>query len=252
MSWNMQKTIAGFISLVLLALAGGYRMGAHTAGLPAARGQEEADQERVAKLKQTLLGRIKRDKVTYRGDKPGEIRIRWEWHNQVVNNYIYQKRLLLSELSANDKYEVRPIWAFKDMRVTFQEVFQLGAEDDDKLLPILAHSAAAEMAPQSSFEGLTILGKQGEVKGPFIRKYKARQYVSTGYVLYYIGLSDRLEYKSREGKPSLASGIAPDAITLRWKDIKDRVFDYVSQAKLMEDLAMERDALFPDEDSKKP
>lgn len=248
----MQKMIAGFISLILLALAGGYRLSFHTASAPAMRIQEEADQERVAKLKQTLLSRIKRDKVTYRGDKPGEIRIRWEWHNQVVNNYVYQKRLLLSELSANDKYEIRPIWAFKDMKVTYQEVFQLAAEDDDKLLPILAHYAAAEMAPQASFEGLTILGKQGEVKGPFIRKYKSRQYVSTGYLLYYIGLADRLEYKSREGKPTLASGIAPDAITMRWKEIKDRVFDHVSQAKLMEDLAMERDALFPDEDSKKP
>lgn len=248
----MQKMTAGFISLILLALAGGYRFSFHTASAPATWVQEEADQERVAKLKQTLLNRIKRDKVTYRGDKPGEIRIRWEWHNQVVNNYVYQKRLLLNELSANDKYEVRPIWAFKDMKVTYQEVFQLGAEDEDKLLPILAHYASAEMAPQSSFEGLTILGKQGEVKGPFIRKYKSRQYVSTGYLLYYIGLADRLEYKSREGKPALASGIAPDAITMRWKEIKDRIFDHVSQAKLMEDLAMERDALFPDEDSKKP
>src|SRR5262245_15508978 len=68
---------------------------------------------------------------------------------------------------------------------------------------------------------------------------------------YYIGLANHLEYKSREGKPTLAYGVAADAITVRWKEIKERVFDHVSQAKLAEDLAMERHALFLEEESKK-
>lgn len=204
---------------------------------------EPADQERVAKNKQTIFSRLKRDKPTYRGDKPGEMRMRWEWYDKVIRNYIYEKRLLIKELSANEKYELRPQWVFKDMKVTFQELFALGPEDDDKLVPILSHQALLEMVPRASLEGLTLLGKHGETKGAITRKYR----VSTVTIYGVQVLSTRLEYKEGGGKVITAfSPWSYDAFTLRWKDLKDRIVDDFSEAKGLEDLDLERDALMPE------
>ena len=43
-----------------------------------------------------------------------------------------------------------------------------------------------------------------------------------------------------------AKGRSYDAFTIRWKDIKDRVADDMSEAKALEDLRLERDALAPE------
>ncbi len=199
---------------------------------------QASEQERVAKHKQTILSQLKHKKVTYRGDKPGEIRIRWEWYDKAVNNYLFEKRALLRELSAQEKYVLRARWVYKDMKVTFQELFQLGPEDDDKLLPILSHSGLLGMSPSATFEGLTLLGKHGEVKGPVIRKNRKR---SSLFGLEFFVL--QLEYKNRKGKVVTAKGRSYDAFTIRWKDVKDRVADDMSEAKALEDLRLERDAL---------
>jgi hypothetical protein len=204
--------------------------------------QPAKDDERVAQNKSTILSRIKRDPVTYRGDKPGEVRVRWEWWDKVFNRYVYEKNALLRELSADEKYVMRELWAYRNMKVTFQEVFQLTAADDDKLIPIISHQGLLGMTPAATFEGLTLLGKHGEAKGPFKRKYKAR-FAN----LYNVWINTRLQYINEKGKPTDAGGLSYDAVTVRWRDIKDRVLDDVSLAKDREDAEMERDAQYPDD-----
>jgi hypothetical protein len=200
------------------------------------------DAERVAKNKQTILSRVTREAPATRGDKPGQIRFKWEWYDKIVNSYLYEKRALVTELSAGEKYDVRPGWVFQDMKVTFQELFQLGPEHDENLLPIISSPALLEMMPPSSIVGITLLGKSGDVKGPCIRKFKERA--------LYGGFGEYLEFTDKEGKAKKAdmkSGLAwiYDAVTVRWKDIKNKVADEVSAAKALDDLKMERDALFP-------
>ena len=159
------------------------------------RSDQPLAQARAAENKQTILTRLEREEVSYRGQKPGQIRIRWEWYDKVFNNYLYEKTALLRELSANEKYALRARWAYKDMKLTFQELFDLGPEDDDKLLPILSHEGLIAMAPSATFEGLTLLGKHAEVKGIVVRKYKER--VSSLLGGLFIG---RLEYENDKGK----------------------------------------------------
>ena len=204
--------------------------------------QPTKDDERAAENKRTILSRVKRDLVAYRGDKPGEVRVKWEWWDKVFNRYVFEKNALLRELSADEKYTVRELWAFRNMKATFQEVFQLGSQDDDKLIPIISHQGLLSMVSAASFSGLTLLGKHGEVKGPFKRKYKSRS-VS----LYGVWINSRLEYMNDKGKPSDAGGLSYDAVTVRWKDIKNRVLDEVSLAKDREDAEMERDAQYPED-----
>ncbi len=209
----------------------------------AAPASAQGDAERVAKNKQTILSRVEREPLQTRGDKPGQIRLKWEWYNKIVASYQYEKRALVTEQSAGEKHEVRPGWIFKDMKVTFAELFQLGAEHDDKLVPIIAHDGLLDMLPASSLTGVTLLGKNGDTKGAYTRKLKERG---------YYGLSDRLEYKdNKDGKLQKADnksglGWAYDAVTVRWKDITDKLVDDVSAAKALEDLKLQRDALFPE------
>jgi hypothetical protein len=208
--------------------------------LPAARAQDApaSDAERVAELKQTILSRVQRDPVEFRGKKADEQRLKWEWWDKVFNSYVYEKGALLAEISAGEKYELRDRWVYKDMKVTFQDLFQLGAEHDDKLVPIISHAGLLDSAPTATFEGLTLLGKKGEVKGPFERKYKVK--MVGGW------LATRLEYRDKKGNVKTASGFAYDAITLRWADVKDRTVDDMSEAKALEDLKLKRDAQYPE------
>ncbi len=206
-------------------------------GLPAVSAQAQTDAERVAKNKQTVLSRVEREPVTFRGDKPGQMRVKWEWYDKVVGNYLYEKQALVTELSAGEKFELRPRWIYKDMGMTFQDILALGPEHDDKLLPILSHAGVLQAMPAASMVGVTLLGKQGEVKGPCIRKYKRRD---------AYGTHEQLEYRDKDGKLQTAGGLSYDAFTVRWKDIKDKVADDMSEAKATEDLKMERDAMFPE------
>lgn len=209
-----------------------------TVGPAATARAQTADADRVAEHKKTILGRMKREPATFRGDKPGEIRVKWEWYGQVVRNYLYEKQALLTEIEGGEQYEVRPRWVYKDMKVTFEELFQLGAGNDDKLIPILASDALLDLAPRTSLEGLTLLGKQGEVKGTIARKYMEKGLYGTTWT--------KLDYRDKDGKTQTAGGLSLDAVTLRWKDVKDRVADDMSEAKAREDLELTRDALFPE------
>lgn len=202
--------------------------------------QQVSDQERVAQNKQTILSRLKRDKVEYRGDAPGQ-RVKWEWVDKVVSDYTYQKKLLAVEVSIGEKYEFRSTWVFKDMKVTFQDIFNLGPEDDDKLFPLSYSSDLIDLVPAYSWEGLTFLGKGGEVKGPFKRRIAIVGLVgSFGSVFFPL-------YLNNEGKERLTLGVASDAYTLKWKDIKNRVVDDMSEADVLERLKLLRDKITPAE-----
>ena len=182
---------------------------------------------------QTVLQRLKRHVPTTRGDRPGQIRIKWEWYDSVVGSYLFEKRNLAEELSAGEKFLLRQDWVFRDTRVTFQEIFGLGPSDDDKLLPILSHYSLLASAPASTLEGLMLYGKQGEEKGPITRKYMAPGPSGFLYVL---------EFKKPNGDLDVALGYSYDAFNVRWKDVKDRVADESSQEKLAEDRRLLREA----------
>ncbi len=209
-------------------------------------GAPETDPDRVAKNKSRILKNLRREKPIYRGTKPGEVRFRWEWYNRMVGNYIYERSALLivEAYRVNAPHDLRPGYMYRDMTVTFEEIFGALDGDDDKLVPILSHRDFLGLIPNSSLVGLTLRGKQGEVKGVVTRKYK---YVS----LYGGGIVDNLEYKTPAGKIARAAGIAPDAFTILWKDLKNVVADNVSEAKAIEDLELVRDLLYPDETDEK-
>src|SRR5947209_6472747 len=68
--------------------------------------------EEIQSHKQLLLDRLNHSKVTYRGDKPGQIRIKWEWYDNIIRKYAYEKANFLSELSVGEKYELNARWVF--------------------------------------------------------------------------------------------------------------------------------------------
>jgi hypothetical protein len=213
------------MSLTKLALC--VLLTAVASGHAAAR--QVSDQERVAKHKQTILSRVKRDKVEYRGAGSG-LRVKSEWVDKVMSEYHYQKHILLAEVSVSEKYALRSTWVLKDMKVTFQEIFNLGPEDDEKLFPLSYASGLLDFVPAYSWEGLTFLGKSGEVKGPFKRR------IAIGAGIYPLYLND-------DGKEKVTLGVARDAYTLKWKDIKNRVLDDMSEEDVVERLKLLRDKL---------
>ena len=196
---------------------------------PTEAAQQLSNQERVAKHKQTILSRMKRDKVEYRGAGTS-FRIKSEWVDQVMSEYTYQKNVLLAEVNISEKYEMRPTWVLKNMKVTFQEIFNLGPEDDEKLFPLSYVSGLLILVPAYSWEGLTFLGKNGEVKGPF----KRRIAIEGGIFPIYM---------NSDGKEKITLGLARDAYTLKWKDIKNRVLNDLSEEEAVERLKVLRDKI---------
>ena len=220
-------------------------------GRVAAAARQASDQERVARNKETILSRLKREKVEYRGDAAG-LRFKSEWVDKIVRDYAHQKVVLAGELSAGEKYVLSDRWLFKDMKVTFQEVFNLGPEDDNKLLPLSYGDELLNIIPSYALEGLTILGKGGEVKGP----YKRGVAVAGPSLMQANRESPRMFretpiifplYLNREGKEKIALGLARDAYTVKWKDVKNRVFDDMSEAVYMERLRILRDYVSEEE-----
>jgi hypothetical protein len=192
-------------------------------------------------LKARLLERMVRLPPTYRGDN--NARLKWEWYEGIARSYRYEKGAIVEEVSANQGSLLRTDYVFRGVKVTFQEIFQLTDKDDDKLIPILAHYSLLRTARQNVFEGLTLLGKQGEVKGPITRKYIASArdagYVGGAYFdFYYV-----LEYKDQKsGKLERAGGVASDAVNFRWRDIKNLVVDDMTEERAAEDRTLLREA----------
>lgn len=234
------KKIVSALSLVVLSFGLWALMGMPALDALEERTESISIQARVDKNKEVLLSRLRRPEIDFRAKK-GQRRIRWEWYDQVLRSYFWEKGILAAELSEQEKYALRFRWVYQDMEVTFQEIFQLGPEYDDVLVPILSHGGLLNAIPSSSFDGLTLLGKKGEVKGPFVRKFINRETSSSGRIFYPV----RLEYKNKKGEVKIARGKSWDAFTLRWKDIKDRVADSVTLDRIHEDRRMYREARFP-------
>lgn len=191
-------------------------------------------------LKERLLERMARMPPTYRGDN--NARLKWEWYDGIARSYLYEKSAIIEEVSANQGSLLRTDYVFRGVKVTFQEIFKLTDKDDDKLVPILAHWSLLKNARQNVFEGLTLLGKHGEDKGPITRKYIASArdagIVGGHFDFYYV-----LEYKDwKSGKLEGAGGIAFDAVNFRWRDIKDRVVDDMTEERAAEDRTLLREA----------
>jgi hypothetical protein len=189
--------------------------------------------------------------VEYRGDAPG-LRVKSEWVDKIVRDYVHQKLVLAGELSVGEKYQLSSRWIFKDMKVTFQEVFNLGPEDDEKLLPLSYGDDLLNLPPGYALEGITILGRGGEVKGPYKRSVAVAgpslalanrenpRLLSGAALIFPL-------YVNREGKEKISLGLARDAYTVKWKEIKNRVIDDMSEQAYVEKLKVLRDYVSEDE-----
>src|SRR5688500_6066315 len=105
-------------ALVLaLGLLIGWGMSGDRLSAQTTAARQVSDPESVTRNKQTILSRVKRDPVEYRGDGGGQ-RVKSEWVDKVVRDYTHQKLVLAGELSMGERYELSPRWVFKDMKVT--------------------------------------------------------------------------------------------------------------------------------------
>jgi hypothetical protein len=200
-------------------------------------------------FKATVLANMMREAPTYRdGDRK---RLRWEWWDTVGRNYLFEKNMLFQEVSDDSPYRLRPEWVFRDVTITFQEIFELPESDDETLVPIISLNALLANAPNSTFEGLPIYGKGGELKGTITRKYAVSTVDYGTSVFTGVGAGSQsqwsfihaLEYKDqRNGKIEIARGNSWDAFNLLWKDIKDRIADDMSEEKELEDRQLLRSA----------
>jgi len=199
-------------------------------------------------LKQTLLERMKREPPTYRGDN--SIRLKWEWYDGLSRSYLFEKNNLVQEASAGQPNILRPQWVFRNVTVTFQDIFRLASQDDHRLIPVLSHYTMLANSPSSTFEGLSLYGKDGELKGTITRKYivSTSDYPTTWTNAGALARSrfafvDALEYKdSKTGKLEIASGNTSDAVNVHWQDIKNRIADDMSEQKATEDRRLLREA----------
>ena len=193
------------------------------------------------RLMQTVLERMTREPPTYRGD--GDIRLKWEWWDGISRSYLFEKNQSVQEASVGQPNLLRPQWVFREIKVTFQDIYRLPPQADAKLVPILSFYVMLSNAPSSSFEGLSLYGKDGELKGVITRKYT----VSTSdYPTTWANagtmprsrftLVDALEFKdAKTGKVEIAAGNSSDAFNLKWGDIKTRIADDMSEEKATED-----------------
>jgi hypothetical protein len=198
--------------------------------------------------KRTMLERMRRAEPTYRGDN--DMRLKWEWYDGMSRSYLFEKNAIVEEASTGQPHMLRPQWVLRNVKVSFQEIFQLSARDDEKLIPILSYMEMLSNAPSATFEGLTLYGKEGEVKGTITRKYTVSTmdypvtWANAGVLRRgYFVFVDALEYKDpKSGKLEIARGNAYDAVNLRWKDIKNRNADDMSEEKAAEDRRLLREA----------
>ena len=134
-----------------------------------ARGAQEPAIEDPARLIQTVLERMTREPPAYRGD--AGTRLKWEWWDGISRSYLFEKHQLLEEVTAGLPDEPRDEWVYRNVKVTFQDIFRMPPQSDDKLAPILSFYGLLNHAPSASFEGLALYGKDGELKGTVTRKY---------------------------------------------------------------------------------
>jgi hypothetical protein len=193
-----------------------------------------------SRLMQTVLERMTREPPAYRGD--ANARLKWEWWDGMTRSYLFEKHEMVEEVSVGQPNELRPEWVFRNIKVTFQDIYRMPDQSDDKLVPILSYYAMLQSAPSASFEGLKLYGKDAELKGTITRKYtvSTAEYPMTwanagNLVRSHFHFVEALEYKdAKSGKIEIASGNASDAITLKWGDIKNNVADDMSDSMATE------------------
>ena len=217
--------------------------------MTAVAAQQSSRPEQVVNPKTALLdrlGQLKRSPIDYRGDRDGQQRIRYEWCTTVVDDFLFVKEQLLAEASMGREHSVREQWFFRDVTLTYQELFPVPPGDDDKLFPIFAHRAIGRAAPAATWEGLVLRGKDGELKGTALRPYVTR--ASRG--AHYLDLTGGgyrfnfvLEYRDEKGDRKTAGGYSLDAFNVLWSDIKDRVAIDLTDAKSAENWNMMSAAL---------
>ena len=91
---------------------------------------------------------------------------------------------------------------------TFEEVFQVGKAPESLLFPL---TGSIRKAVSISLQGLILRGKNGEVKGEIILPSENLYGGNTGYK---VRAPNGIEKKE-------SSGMARDALTVRWSDIAD-------------------------------
>ena len=171
---------------------------------------------------------------------------KYEWCGTVVDDFLFVKEQLLAEASMGREHSVREQWFFRDVTLTFQDLFPVPPGSDDKLFPIYSSRVVGRSAPAATWEGLVLRGKDGELKGTAIRPYLtrgssgARQLGLTGgpYRFNFV-----LEYRDEKGDRQIAGGYAADAFNVLWSDIKNRVVIDLSDAKAAENWNMMSAAL---------
>jgi len=120
------------------------------------------------------------------------------------------------------------------LQLKFNEIFSI--TDDALLFPLTR--AVAIFAPESSFAGLTVYGKHGEVKTRITGKFMTW---SSGITQYSYTENSSYTTLFHTDKGQLYAG--GDGDLVKWGDIKNKIgFDY-SEAKNNEDSEMERQAL---------
>jgi hypothetical protein len=163
---------------------------------------------------------------------------------------LFEKSQLVQEVSVGQPNLLRAQWVFRDVKVTFQDLYQLPSQADDKLVPILSYYTILSNAPSSSFEGVSLYGKDGELKGVVTRKYtvSTSDYPTTWANAGAMSRSrftfiDALEYKdAKTGNVEIAAGNTSDAFNLKWRDLKTRIADDMSEAKATDDRRLLRAA----------
>ena len=134
------------------------------------------------------------------------IRLKGEWDDGMAQSYLFEKKILVAEASSGQPYSLKPERVLRNVKFSFQEIFELGDGNDEELIPILSILTMLANAPSATCEGLTLYGKDGEVKGTITRKrtvstmeysvsFTGFRGLSRGYFNFY----DALEYKDQKG-----------------------------------------------------
>lgn len=154
--------------------------------------------------------------------------------SQAAFHGLTEAKIALQQQEQGGKAEVPPGSSeLLGLQLKFKDIF--GVRDDELLMPLT--SALALYAPESSFAGLTVYGKHREIKTRIIGKMKIWY---SGVSTYSIGESYYATAFETEKGYMRPGG---NEILLRWGDIKDKLAFDMSDGKLEEDAAMQRQAL---------
>lgn len=128
-----------------------------------------------------------------------------------------------------------------NLRVRFREIFPDAS--DDLLFPL--DEAVVVYAPESSFAGLSVYGRHGELKGRIVGKQKEW---NTTHGSGFSGFTpiDGTRYwtiLTTDDKRLYGNAWRIDANNVKWGDIKNRIAFEVSERKSGEDRKLEEDAL---------